>query len=188
MLPFSYAVRNLFREPGKFLQKAIGSALVIFLILAAGAFNSGMRGLLMASGSPNNIIFLGAGSEESVERSQISMQSESMIKAGVRGISERAGVSAVSGEVHYNGLLAVPGKKVAQGLTRGVTPSVFEVHREARLIEGDWPRSGEVMVGTLAHHLLGVDQQDLAVGETIEFEEQSFRISGRFDARGTVME
>lgn len=188
MLPFSYAFRNLLREPGKFLQKIIGSALVIFLILAAGAFNSGMRGLLLASGSPNNIIFLGAGSEESVERSQIPMQSESMIQAGVRGISSRAGVAAVSGEVHYNGLLAVPGSEPLQGLTRGVTPRAFEVHREARLLDGQWPASGEVLVGRLAHHLLGVDERDLAIGGTIVFEGETFRISGRFDAKGTVME
>ncbi|MGC9450370.1 MAG: ABC transporter permease [Oceanipulchritudo sp.] len=188
MLPFAYAYRNLVREPGRFLQKAGGSALVIFLILAAGAFNSGMRGLLKASGSPENVIFLGAGSEESVERSQIAMQSESMIQAGVRGISERAGVAAVSGEVHYNGMLAVPGRKAAQGLTRGVTPAAFEVHREVRLLEGTWPASGEVLVGRLAHHLLGVGEEDLAVGKSILFEGGNFRIAGRFDAQGTVME
>ncbi|MEX0330596.1 MAG: ABC transporter permease [Puniceicoccaceae bacterium] len=188
MLPFSYAYRNLMREPRRFLQKAGGSALVIFLIIAAGTFNSGMQGLLRASGSAHNVIFLGAGSEESVERSQILMQAESMVQAGVRGISERAGVAAVSGEVHYNGLLAVPGVKPAQGLTRGVTPAVFEAHREARLLEGQWPASGEVMVGNLAHHLLGVDEEKLAVGETVLFEGEEFRISGRFDASGTVME
>ncbi|MEX0325815.1 MAG: ABC transporter permease [Puniceicoccaceae bacterium] len=188
MLPFSYAYRNLMREPKRFLQKAGGSALVIFLIIAAGAFNSGMQDLLQASGSEHNVIFLGAGSEESVERSQILMQAESMIQAGVRGISKRAGVAAVSGEVHYNGLLAVPGAQPAQGLTRGVTPAVFEAHREARLLEGQWPASGEVMVGNLAHHLLGVDEEALAVGKTILFEGEEFRISGRFDASGTVME
>ena len=188
MLPFSYAYRNLIREPVRFLQKAGGSALVIFLIIAAGAFNSGMQALLRSSGSEHNVIFLGAGSEESVERSQILMQAESMIQAGVRGISERAGVAAVSGEVHYNGLLSVPGRRPAQGLTRGVTPAVFEAHREVRLLEGEWPASGEVMVGVLAHHLLGATGEELAIGQTIDFEGEQFRISGRFDASGTVME
>jgi putative ABC transport system permease protein len=188
MLPFSYAFRNLLREPSRLFQKVGGSALVIFLIIAAGAFNSGMRGLLTASGSPNNVIFLGAGSEESVERSQISMQSESMIQAGVRGISKRAGVAAVSGEVHYNGLLAVPGGKEVQGLTRGITPAAFEVHREARILDGQWPASGEVMVGRLAHHVLGVPEEALTIGNTILFEGEQFRIAGHFDAAGTVME
>lgn len=188
MLPFSYAFRNLLREPSRLFQKVGGSALVIFLIIAAGAFNSGMRGLLTASGSPNNVIFLGAGSEESVERSQISMQSESMIQAGVPGISTRAGVPAVSGEVHYNGLLSVPGESEVQALTRGVTPAAFEVHREVRLVDGQWPLSGEVMVGRLAHHVLGVPREALAIGNIIEFEGEEFRITGHFDAAGTVME
>ena len=81
MLPFSYAFRNLLREPGRLAQKIGGSALVIFLIIAAGAFNNGMRELLRSSGSPHNVILLGAGSEESVERSQIPVRTESMATA-----------------------------------------------------------------------------------------------------------
>ncbi len=188
MLPLSYAYRNLWREPGRLAQKVGGSFLVLFLILAAGAFNDGMSGLLRASGSPHNVIFLGAGSEESVERSQLAMQAEAMIQAGVRGIAERAGVSAVSGEVHYNGLIAVPGAKPVQGLTRGVTSQAFEVHREVRVLEGTWPVSGEVLVGRLAHHVLGVPAGALEVGRTLAFEGETFRIAGRFDAEGTVME
>ncbi|NBD37041.1 MAG: ABC transporter permease [Verrucomicrobia bacterium] len=188
MLPFSYAFRNLLREPSRLAQKLVGSTLVVFLVLAAAAFNNGMSDLLKASGSPENVIFLGAGSEESVERSEIPVQSESMVKAGVRGIAERAGVAAVSGEVHYNGLLALPDGTTAQALTRGVTPAAFEVHRQARILEGDWPASGEVLVGALAHHVLGVEQEALAVGREVILEDQSFRVAGRFDAAGTVLE
>ena len=188
MLPFSYAFRNLLREPSRLAQKLVGSALVVFLVLAAAAFNNGMRELLQASGAPENVIFLGAGSEESVERSEIPVQSESMIKAGVRGIAERAGVAAVSGEVHYNGLLGLPDGTTAQALTRGVTPAAFEVHRKARILQGDWPASGEVLVGALAHHVLGVEKEALAVGGEVILEGQSFRVAGRFDAAGTVLE
>ncbi len=188
MLPFSYAFRNLLRDPSRLAQKLVGSALVVFLVLAAAAFNAGMSGLLKASGSPENVIFLGAGSEESVERSEIPIQSESMIKAGVRGIAERAGAAAVSGEIHYNGLLELPDGTTAQGLTRGLTPAAFEVHRQARILEGDWPASGEVLVGVLAHHVLGVERETLAVGKKVILEDQSFRIAGRFDAAGTVLE
>jgi ABC-type lipoprotein release transport system permease subunit len=57
-----------------------------------------------------------------------------------------------------------------------------------RLTEGQWPASGQVIVGRLAHHVLGVGERDLAVGEMILFEGETFEISGRFDAQGTVME
>ena len=188
MLPFSYAFRNLLREPAHVIQKVGGSALVLFLILAAGAFNQGMNRLLLTSGSSHNVILMGAGSEESVERSQIPLRTESMAIAGIRGIDQRAGFPAVSGEVHYMGVLAFPGGHTSQGLMRGVTPAAFEVHRDVRIIEGHWPRSGEVMVGTLAQFVLGVGSPEMAVGATILLEGQPFRISGRFDAVGTVME
>ncbi|NLT71073.1 MAG: ABC transporter permease [Verrucomicrobiaceae bacterium] len=188
MLPFAYAIRNLFRDPGRLLQKLGGVALVVFLLFAAGAFNEGMDGLLRGSGAPNNVIFLGAGSEESVERSEISADAESRIAAGVRGISTRAGVAAVSGEVHYMGLFDVAGKTGAQALMRGIRPAAFEVHREVRLVEGEYPRSGEVIVGRLAAHSLGLGEGELRPGTTLRFEGEELTVSGVFVAPGTVME
>ena len=188
MLPFSYACRNLLREPGRLAQKIGGSALVIFLLIAAGAFNNGMRDLLRASGSPRNVILLGAGSEESVERSQIPVRTESMAAAGIRGIDQRGGFPAVSGEVVYMGMIHLGEDRAVQGLTRGVTPSALAVHREVRLLEGSWPASGEVIVGRLAHHVLGLPAEALGIGSTIELEGEAFRVSGQFDAMGTIME
>lgn len=192
MLPLSYAIRNLFREPWRFALKLTGSVLVLLLMLAAAAFNEGMRELLRSSGSERKIILLGAGSEESVERSQIPLAAESIATASVRGIETRAGLPAVSGEVVYMGILEPAHSSHsgtgAQGLIRGVTPMALEVHREVRLLEGSWPRSGEVLVGALAHHLLGVERADLQVGSFLQFEDEKFRVAGIFDAMGTVME
>ena len=188
MLPFSYATRNLLRDPVRLLQKVSGAALVVFLVFAAGSFNEGMKGVLMASGSPRNIILLGAGSEESVERSEVSIQAETLATAGIPGIATRLEAPAVSGEVHYMGLLTIPDRGTEQALLRGITPAAFEVHREARILEGDFPRPGEVLVGRLAHYGLGVPAEELVPGRTIKFEGQSFRISGIFEAPGTVME
>lgn len=189
MLPFAYAVRNLLRDPSRLAQKVLGAALVVLLLFAAGAFNGGMDRVLSATGSPRNVIFLGAGSEESVERSEIPVRAEAQVTAGVRGISRRLGVPAVSGEVHYMGLVALPdGGDGSQALLRGVTPSAFEVHPEARIIEGAYPRAGEVLAGRLAHHTLGIPADRLNPGETILFEGQRFRVAGRFAAPGTVME
>lgn len=188
MLPFSYATRNLLRDPKRLIQKVLGSALVVFLVFAAGSFNEGMKGVLTASGSPYNVILLGAGSEESVERSEVSIQAETQATAGIAGIQERLGVPAVSGEVHYMALLTVPGQGAEQALLRGVTPAAFEVHRRVRVLEGDYPRPGEVLVGRLAHHSLGVPPAALAPGKEIEFEGQRFTVAGTFEAPGTVME
>ncbi len=185
-LPFSYATRNLWRDPARFVQKVGGSALVVLLVFAAGSFNRGMDAVLQSSGSPSNVILLGAGSEESVERSQIDVQSESLAAAGVRGIVRRLGQPAVSGEVHFMGSLARLGGPDRQGLLRGVTPSAFEVHERVQLIDGRYPASGEMIVGRLAHHALGLDS--LVPGDELVFEGQTFAVVGIFAAPGTVME
>ncbi|MDF1860890.1 MAG: ABC transporter permease [Verrucomicrobiales bacterium] len=188
MLPFSYAVRNLFRDPWKLIQKVLGSALVVFLIFSAASFNKGMENVLRASGSSRNVILLSAGSEESVERSEVMVQSEEQITAGVRGIESRLGAPAVSGEVHYMGNIYWKEKGESQALLRGVTPAAFEVHREVRLLEGRYPQPGEILVGKLAWHTMGAEEADFARGREIVFEDQAFQISGVFEAPGTVME
>lgn len=188
MLPFSYATRNLLRDPTRLLQKVFGAALVVFLVYAAGSFNEGMKQVLMASGSPKNVILLGAGSEESVERSEVSIQAETLATAGIRGLEKRLGTPAVSGEVHYMALLTLPDHGAEQALLRGITPAAFEVHREVRILEGTYPRPGEVLVGRLAHYKLGVTEESMRPGRTVEFEGQEFTISGIFEAPGTVME
>ncbi len=77
--------------------------MVVFLIFSASSFNEGMKDVLSASGSERNVILLGAGSEESVERSEVMVQAVQQAAAGIRGIDKRLGVPAVSGEVHYMG-------------------------------------------------------------------------------------
>ncbi|MBD5777993.1 ABC transporter permease [Pelagicoccus sp. NFK12] len=188
MLPFSYAIRNLLRDPTRLLQKVCGAALVVFLVFAAGAFNGGMERVLQATGSEQNVILLGAGSEESVERSEVAVQAETLVAAGIRGIDTRAGVPAVSGEVHYMGKVTLSDGEESQALLRGVTPSAFEVHREVRIIEGHFPGPGEIIVGRLAYRTLKADTQELAVGQSLEFEGQQLKVVGHFDAPGTVLE
>ncbi|MFQ3224717.1 MAG: putative ABC transport system permease protein [Lentimonas sp.] len=187
-LPFSYATRNLLRDIPRLLQKIGGSCVVVFLIFAAGAFNEGMKSVLRASGTANNVILVSAGSEESVERGEIDVQVESLAAAGIRGIESRLGQPAVSGEVHFMGELSTADGGQRQALLRGITPAAFEVHREARILEGDFPASGEVLAGRLAHHVLGVSAAAIRPGTEVEFEGQTFIVSGIFEAPGTVME
>jgi len=188
LLPFSYASRNLLRDIPRFLQKVGGSAMVVFLVFAAGSFNRGMDAVLSASGSERNVILLGAGSEESVERSEIKVQAETLAAAGVSGLERRLESPSVSGEVHFMGQVSAESGAPAQALLRGITPSAFEVHRKVRLVEGRFPRSGEVLVGRLAHQVLGVDPAALRPGARLSFEEQTFTVVGVLEAPGTVME
>lgn len=188
MLPLSYALRNLFRDRSRLLQTVGGSALVVLLVMSAAALNGGMKGVLSASGSEKNAILLGTGSEESIQRSEVSAQLSGIAEAGILGVSEILGRSATSAEIHFMSFLKTADGTKGQGLFRGVTPGALLVHPEVRLIEGSFPGAGEVMVGKLAWRKLGVEQEDLKPGRNVIIEGSKMTVSGVFAAPGTVME
>lgn len=187
-LPLAYAVRNLFRVPARLAQLVLGSSLVVLLLMLAAALSAGMSTVLRGSGSERNVIVLGSGSEESVERSEIKAAVPSLLAASVPGLHTALGQTAVSGEIHYNGLLTRSPHEPRQALLRGVTPAALLVHPEVQLLEGRFPRTGEVMVGRLAAHKLRLSPEDLRVGSTIRVAQTELVVSGVFQAPGTVME
>lgn len=209
LLPFAYAVRNLGRSPSRLLLSVAGAAMVVLLILVAGGFVNGMSRALKATGGEHNIILLGAGSEESVERSEIPAATPGVLSASVPGIRTRAGVAYVSPEVHVmlpvgvvgtagapvgsgvgsDGTLA-PKSKLRQVMMRGVTPAAALVHESVSLTEGRWPASGsdEVMVGRMAGTVLGVSATEVQIGKSLIIDGRPWTIVGRFSAPGTVVE
>ena len=188
MLPLTYALRNLYRDKSRLVQTVGGSALVVLLVMAATALNSGMAKVLSTSGSPRNAILLGAGSEESIQRSEVSAQLGGIAEAGIPGVSQVLGTPAVSTEIHYMSFLETPDGGKGQGLFRGITAKALLVHPEVRILEGTFPRAGEVMVGKLAWRKLGLPEQDLRPGKTVKLDGSEMNISGVFAAPGTVME
>lgn len=188
MLPFSYAARNLFRSKSRLLQTIGGSALVVLLVMAAVALNQGMSRVLSASGSPHNVILLGTGSEESVQRSEVPEKAAGIAAASIAGVNESLGVRAVSPEIHYMNYLILGGDDKRQALMRGVTSEALRVHPEVRLIEGVFPQAGQVMVGRLAWRKLGLSEKSLQLGDELMLGDQTFTISGFFAAPGTVLE
>jgi putative ABC transport system permease protein len=188
MLPLSYAIRNLFRDPSRLLQSVGGAALVVFLVMAAAAINNGMRGVLSASGSDRNAILLGAGSEESIQRSEIAERVPGIASAAVRGLENRLGRPAVSTEIHYMTWLGCRDGKRGQALLRGVQPEVLLVQSGVRITSGRFPQSGEVMVGRLAWRKLGFDEANLEPGQLVSFDGTEMAVSGTFSAPGTVLE
>ena len=188
MLPFTYALRNLFRDPARLAQTVGGSALVVLLLIAAVALNQGMDSVLSASGSARNIILLGKGSEESIARSEVNLDAEAIAATSIRGLDEQLGVTAVSGEIFYQAPIKTASGSESQALLRGVLEKALLVHTSVRLIDGHFPGSGEVMVGRLTHRKLGVSSSELSVGETISFGNESLTVAGVFAAPGTVLE
>ena len=188
MLPFTYAVRNLSRDRTRLLQSIAGSALVVLLVMGAHAMNVGMTRSLQSTASPHNVLLLGAGSEESMQRSEVSEQAAGIAETSLSGVEVVLGQRAVSPEiVHMAALQSASGKEV-RGLVRGVTPAVLLVHPETVIQEGRFPGPGEMLAGRLAWRRLDLNPEELAVGEVLTFDGVPMRIGGIMAAPGTVME
>ncbi|QBG46031.1 ABC transporter permease [Verrucomicrobia bacterium S94] len=188
MLPFGYALRNLMRDPMRLLQAVLGSGLVVLMVMIAAAINNGMTGVLSASGSEQNVILLGAGSEESVLRSEISERTAGIVESSITGLEETAGVRAVSPEIHQMTFISVDSGDRKQAFVRGVTPQALMVHQETSVQAGRYLRPGQVMVGRLAWRRLGLPEEALQPGKEIRIEDSTMTIAGIFSAPGTVME
>lgn len=190
-LPFDYAVRNLGRSPARLVMSVFGSALVVMLVIAAVAFIHGMERSLAQSGSHRNVMLLGAGSEESIERSEIKASVPGQTTASVRGIRTELNQAFVSPEVHMAlGVGTSPEEKTTtQAVFRGVKSAAFLVHPQVRMVEGRVFNAGEdeVIVGALASTRLGLPEETLAVGQSIWIDDRPFKIVGRFSAPNTVM-
>ena len=192
-LPFQYAFRNLGRSRLRLVASLLGAALVVLLVLASGGFVRGMqRTLTQHTGLHENVMILGTGSEEGVERSQIDASVAGIAAASVRGLKERAGVIYASPEIHA----ALPVRESResphdlQAVMRGVRPVALLVHPAVEIVEGRAPEAGrdEIMVGALAATRLGLDAGRLSIGSTLAFDDRDWTIVGRFSAPGTVMD
>jgi putative ABC transport system permease protein len=191
LLPFDYCVRNLGRSPARLAMTISAGALVVILIMSAAAFVGGMSKSLSLSADKANVILLGSGSEESLERSQIAGNTAGVISADLGGVKNRFGVQYVSPEVHVAMMVRrqKDGKEL-RALMRGFTPEAFLVHSRVQVTEGRVPLAGrnEVMVGGLAPDMMGVPDAELKPGSTLWFDNKTWTIVGRFSATGTVMD
>lgn len=191
-LPFQYAFRNLGRSRVRLIASLLGSTLVVLLILASGGFVRGMqRTLTQEQPLSDNIMILGAGSEEGVERSQIDASVAGIAGASIAGIKQRAGMLYVSPEIHA----ALPVRESAQStkehqsVMRGIRAQALLVHPEVEITSGRFPRQGseELMVGDLTATRLGLSDERLQIGNTLHFDDRNWTIVGRFSAPNTVM-
>lgn len=62
------------------------------------------------------------------------------------------------------------------------------VRRQVEVEAGDWPDTGEVLLGRMAAAKLGAKQEETRVGQMVTFEGRQWRISGVFSAGGSAFE
>jgi putative ABC transport system permease protein len=199
LLPFDYAIRNLGRSPKRLTLVAGGSALVSFLVLGAVAFARGLDASLSSSGLSSNALLIGAGSEESVERSEIPASTAEILAASIDGLALIAGIPAVSPEIHAalpveldhsqspeptHASSAIKGE-APPVLIRGFESNAFIVHPQVRLTQGRWPTSGSDEIAAAPSALAKLEGATL--GSRVLIAGAPFEIVGLFEAPGTAM-
>src|SRR5437588_614770 len=151
LLPWEYAIRNLFRRPLRTALTFAGLATVVLLVFVVVGFIRGLEKSLAVSGDPQTAIVFSLGMGQNLEYSSISMSTNDLVAASVEGIQSRYGQKYVSPELYLGTEIKVPGSDQPRfGLVRGVMPPVLLVRRHVQLDQGDWPKAGEVLVGRLA--------------------------------------
>lgn len=188
LLPWEYGVRNLARRPTRTGLTIIALATVVLLVFLVIGFIRGLERSLTISGDPDVVLVYSVNAKENMESSSIAARTPALLTAAMQGTFRRFGQAYVSPEMYLGTRVDTGSGETGLGLVRGVTTSASLVRREVRILEGEWPQSGEVMVGRLAATKLGSQQAALSVGKTINFEGQPWRISGRFSAGGSAME
>ena len=203
LLPWEYAIRNLFRRPLRTSLTFVGLTTVILLVFIVVGFITGLERSLEVSGDPRTAIVFSLGMGENLEYSSIPMRTSDLVSASVAGIQERFGQKYVSPELYLGTLVQLGGPAarevneasriesradVALGLVRGVTQSALLVRRQIEIEEGDWPETGEVMVGRMVATKLGATAEETSIGQSLIFEGRRWRISGVFSAGGSTLE
>ncbi|MDQ7784690.1 MAG: FtsX-like permease family protein [Desulfomonilaceae bacterium] len=192
VLPFDYSVRNLGRSRMRLVLTVLASALVVLLVLTAASFVEGMAKSLVAKTEQSNVILLAAGSEESLERSQVPTSTSGVVAASLPGIKTRLGTPYVSPEIHA--AILVKDQRNSpdewQAVVRGFSPQAFLVHPRVHIVEGRMPEQGrdEIMVGGLAADMMRVPDSRLGVGKSLWFDNRSWTVVGRFAAPGSVLD
>jgi ABC-type lipoprotein release transport system permease subunit len=188
-LPWDYGVRNLFRRPMRSLLTLAAITLVVFLVMVVVSFVRGLDSSLAVSGDPRVAIVHSLGASENIENSTMPGNAAGLLRANVAKTERRAGEAYISPELYLGTeVRLVEGAPPAMGLLRGVTPTVTLVRNQFQLLEGDWPKAYEVLVGHLAGTKIGADESDLDVGDTLVIEGRSWRIAGRFATGGSALE
>ncbi|WP_146458962.1 ABC transporter permease [Rubripirellula tenax] len=188
LLPWEYGVRNLARRPVRTALTLVALATVVMLVFVVVGFIRGLEQSLAVSGDENVVLVYSVNSEQNIENSSIAARSPSLVAASLDGTVKRFDVTHVSPELYLGTRVKTNGSAGGLGLVRGVSYAAPLVRRSVKLVEGDWPGEGEVIVGRLAAAKLGSTDEAVMVGNSVEFEGRSWQISGRFAAGGAAYE
>ena len=162
---------------------------MVLLVLAAGGFVIGMQSSLKVSGDESNTIILGAGSEESIERSEIPMRTGGIVGASVGGnvpvqASKRSARRFIS---RFRSLSESDGP----GKLAGAWCRAIRISRPRRCDRDQWnaacPRPQPDSCRPWAAIGLGFDPETI-LGQTFQLDDETYETVGVLAANGGVIE
>jgi ABC-type antimicrobial peptide transport system permease subunit len=185
MLPVAYSLQNV---RARWLRSAMTVGVIALVVVACALFLgliSSLRRTLVSTGDPLNLVVLrkGSGNDGS---SQLSLAAYHSFRFADGVARDRAGNPLVSPELVVQPFVRTRDGGRENVLVRGVEPVALQVHSAVRIVEGRMfvPSAGEVVVGRgVAGRYAGA-----ALGETIEFGRQRWRVVGIFEAGGSSFE
>jgi len=186
-MPLIYNIRHLLVRKLSTILTALGIALVVFIFTSMLAFVQGLRGALVATGRPDNVLVMRGGATSEIQ-SYIPRDDAALIRGLPEVARDAAGEPLISADLVV--VINHPKRGAADEPTnvnvRGVSPQAFALRQQVRLVEGRafQPGLGEVIVG----RGLSRRVQDTGLGETIRFGGQPWKVVGIFEAGGSAYE
>ena len=185
-MPIVYNIRNLAVRRASTLFTAFGIALVVFIFTSMLAFEQGLRGALVKTGHPENVIVLRGGATGEIS-SYIPREDAALIR-GLPEVGRDAGGQPL---LTADLLVVINHPKRGDGAptnvsVRGISPQAFALRPEVQVVEGRAFRPGvaEVMVGRSLSRRI----QDTGLGDRIRFGGQEWQVVGIFAADGSAYE
>jgi ABC-type lipoprotein release transport system permease subunit len=185
MLPFSYSIGNVTARPGRSLVLMLVVALVVVACSLFLGLLSSLRRTVASTGDPMNLVVLRKGSDNDGS-SQISRLAYDSVRY-LEGIATGAqGERLVSPELVVQPFFWTKAGGRENVLVRGVEPVAFDVHSDARIVEGRMfrPRLNEVLVGKS----LRGRYQGAELGQVLEFGRNRWTVVGIIESGGSSFE
>ena len=185
-LPLAYNIRNLRQRWKVTLLAVIGIGLVVGVFVTLLAMENGFRIALRSTGSPLNGIITQRGSTSELT-SWINVADAQVIAVDPHVARDSNGKPMSSCEVVI--LANKPRRSDGQPANitfRGVSPMVFNVRNNVKIVEGRnfSPGLYEVIVGKkMADRVTGLN-----IGDTISVQRHVFKVVGLFTAEGSSFE
>jgi len=181
-IPLIYNVRSVRARWASAIVAVAGIAGTVGVFVAMLSLAKGFRATLVSSGSPDNALIVRAGATSEMT-SGVGLDAVKIIQ-DAPGVARGSNGPLMTSET----VLMAPIPLISTGTDanvelRGVSPSVFEIRKQAKIVQGRMfqPGIAEVVVGKNANKTYS----GLTLGNTIGLGKMRWQVVGIFDAGGS---